>query len=62
VNHLRVDALGNRRCRKRHFARLFAVIREYLEAMKLGRFSYRPGFACSWCDYREKGCGEWDGA
>ncbi len=44
----------------RHFARLFAVVREYLEALKVGRFSYRPGFACSWCDYREKGCGEWD--
>ena len=45
----------------RHFARLFAVVREYLDALKVGRFSYRPGFGCSWCDYREKGCGEWDG-
>ena len=44
-----------------HFARLFAVVREYLETLKVGRFSYRPGFACSWCDYREKGCGEWSG-
>ncbi len=46
---------------ERHFARLFAVVREYLDALRMGRFSYRPGFACAWCDYRDKGCGEWDG-
>ena len=33
-----------------HFARLFAVIREYLDALDRGRFNYRPGFGC--CDVR----------
>ena len=46
---------------ERHFARLFAVVREYMDALRVGRFSYRPGFGCSWCDYRGKGCGEWYG-
>jgi hypothetical protein len=32
-----------------------------LDALRVGRFSYRPGFGCAWCDYREVGCGEWDG-
>ena len=30
-----------------HFRRLFAVIREYLDAIHTGRFSYRPGWGCS---------------
>ena len=43
-----------------HFRRLFAVIREYLDALDSGRFNYRPGFGCSMCDYREQ-CQNWNG-
>jgi CRISPR/Cas system-associated exonuclease Cas4 (RecB family) len=43
-----------------HFRRLLAVIREYLDALDAGRFSYRPGFGCSMCDYREQ-CSRWAG-
>jgi len=35
-----------------HFRRLFAVVREYLDALAAGRFNYRPGWGCSMCDYR----------
>jgi hypothetical protein len=44
-----------------HFARLFSVIREYLDALNAGRFSYRPGFGCSMCDFRESHCCRWSG-
>jgi putative RecB family exonuclease len=43
-----------------HFARLFSVIREYLDALDTGRFNYRPGFGCGMCDYRER-CSKWAG-
>ena len=43
-----------------HFRRLFAVVREYLDALDSGRFNYRPGFGCGMCDYREH-CRGWDG-
>jgi CRISPR/Cas system-associated exonuclease Cas4 (RecB family) len=43
-----------------HFRRLFAVIREYLDALDSGRFNYRPGFGCGMCDYREE-CRNWSG-
>ena len=43
-----------------HFRRLFAVIREYLDALDSGRFNYRPGFGCGMCDYRRE-CQVWDG-
>ena len=36
----------------RHFARLFAVIRAYLDDLHAGRFVYRPGWGCMACDYR----------
>lgn len=32
-----------------HFRRLFAVIREYLDALDSGRFNFRPGFGCGMC-------------
>jgi CRISPR/Cas system-associated exonuclease Cas4 (RecB family) len=41
-----------------HFRRLFAVIREYLDALDSGRFNYRPGFGCAMCDYRRE-CQAW---
>lgn len=44
-----------------HFCRLFAVIREYLEALDSGRFNYRPGYGCTMCDYRQE-CQGWNGA
>jgi len=43
-----------------HFRRLFAVIREYLNALDSGRFNYRPGFGCAMCDYRRE-CQNWSG-
>jgi CRISPR/Cas system-associated exonuclease Cas4 (RecB family) len=43
-----------------HFSRLFAVVREYLDALDSGRFNYRPGFGCGMCDYREH-CARWSG-
>ena len=42
-----------------HFARLFAVVREYLDALDAGRFNYRPGFGCAMCDFRESHCQRW---
>ena len=44
-----------------HFARLFAVIREYLDAVNSGRFNYRPGFGCGMCDFRNGPCARWQG-
>ena len=35
-------------------ARLFAVIREYLDAIHAGRFNYRPAWTCSVCDFRQR--------
>ncbi len=43
------------------FRRLFAVIREYLDALDSGRFNYRPGWTCSMCDFRESRCRQWAG-
>jgi putative RecB family exonuclease len=43
-----------------HFKRLFAVVREYLDALDAGRFNYRPGFGCGMCDYRTE-CARWGG-
>jgi len=42
-----------------HLRRLFAVIRAYLDDLDAGRFVYRPGFACSMCDFRETHCRAW---
>ena len=44
-----------------HFRRLFAVIREYLDALDAGRFNYRPGFHCGMCDFATSQCREWNG-
>jgi hypothetical protein len=46
---------------ERHFARLFAVIREYIDALYVGRFSYRPGWGCAMCDFRNTHCQGWPG-
>ena len=42
-----------------HFRRLFAVIREYLDALDSGRFNFRPGFGCGMCDFRTGPCRAW---
>jgi len=55
----RVDVHRYERRSQRHMARLFAVIREYLRAIDLGEFHYRPGFNCMFCDVRQP-CIEWD--
>jgi putative RecB family exonuclease len=43
-----------------HFKRLFAVIREYLDALDAGRFNFRPGFHCGMCDHQTR-CRNWAG-
>ena len=45
----------------RHFHRLFAVVREYLDALDHGQFNFRPGWTCGSCDYRESVCAGWHG-
>ncbi|MCY2991692.1 MAG: PD-(D/E)XK nuclease family protein [Planctomycetota bacterium] len=44
-----------------HFRRLFAVIREYLDALDRGQFNFRPGFHCGMCDFARSQCREWSG-
>ena len=44
-----------------HFRRLFAIVREYLEALDSGRFNFRPGWGCGVCDFRESRCRVWAG-
>jgi putative RecB family exonuclease len=44
-----------------HFRRLFAVIREYLDALDSGRFNFRPGLGCGMCDFRNTHCARWAG-
>jgi hypothetical protein len=44
-----------------HFRRLFAVLREYLDALHAGRFNYRPGWGCGMCDFRSSRCSTWAG-
>jgi len=44
-----------------HLRRLFALIREYLDALDRRQFVFRPGLACSYCDYRDGPCRRWQG-
>ncbi len=44
-----------------HFGRLFALIREYLDALDSGRFNFRPGWGCSMCEHRDAHCRRWCG-
>jgi serine/threonine-protein kinase RIO1 len=44
-----------------HLGRLFAVIREYLDALDRGRFNYRPGWGCSMRDFKDSHCRRWAG-
>lgn len=44
-----------------HFGRLFAVVREYLDALDTGRFPFRPGWGCATCEWRETHCRQGSG-
>ena len=44
-----------------HFRRLFAVIREYLDALDAGRFNFRPTWGCSMCEFTDSHCRQWSG-
>ena len=44
-----------------HLRRLFAVIREYLDALDVGRFNFRPNWGCSMCDFCGSHCRQWSG-
>jgi putative RecB family exonuclease len=46
---------------EQHFSRLFAVIRDYLDALHSGRFTFRPSWGCSSCEFRETHCRAWAG-
>jgi putative RecB family exonuclease len=46
---------------KQHFQRLFAVIREYLDALDSRRFTFRPSWGCASCDYCHTHCRAWAG-
>lgn len=45
----------------RHFRRLFAVIREYLDDLNFGQFVFRLGLGCGMCEFRASHCGRWSG-
>jgi putative RecB family exonuclease len=44
-----------------HFRRLLAAIRAYLDNLDTGRYVFRPGLGCSFCDYRDDHCRRWSG-
>lgn len=46
---------------EQHFRRLFTLIREYLDCLDAGRFSIRPGWACSTCEFSGAHCLGWRG-
>ena len=46
---------------ERHFRRLFAIFRTYLDNLESGRIVYRPSWACSSCDYCGSHCQTWCG-
>jgi len=46
---------------ERHFGRLFAVLRAYLDDLDAGRFVVRPGLHCGMCDFCEDRCRQWGG-
>lgn len=46
---------------QRHFRRLFAVIRAYLEDLHSGRFVFRPSWGCVSCEFCNGACRSWSG-
>jgi hypothetical protein len=39
---------------EKHFSRLFAVIRAYLDDLDSGKYLFRPGLGCGMCDFRRQ--------
>ncbi len=37
---------------EKHFGRLFAVVRAYIDDLDSGRFLFRPGLGCAMCEFR----------
>lgn len=46
---------------ERHFRRLFAAIRAYLDDLDRGQYVFRPGLGCGMCEYRDDHCQRWSG-
>lgn len=46
---------------EQHYRRLFAIIREYLDCLHSGRFTIRPGWGCSSCEFCGTRCRSWQG-
>ena len=44
---------------ERHFRRLFAVIRAYLDDMHSARFVFRPIWGCASCEFCQSACRSW---
>jgi hypothetical protein len=38
----------------KHFSRLFAVVRAYLDDVDSGKYLFRPGLGCGMCDFRRQ--------
>ena len=38
---------------EKHFGRLFAVVRAYIDDLDSGRFLFRPGLGCAMCEFRK---------
>jgi putative RecB family exonuclease len=47
---------------ERHFRRLFAVIRAYLDDLHSDRFVFRPSWGCASCEFCDGPCKGWAGA
>ncbi len=46
---------------QRHFRRLFAAVRAYLDDLDRGQYVFRPGMGCNMCEYRDDYCQRWLG-
>ncbi len=46
---------------QRHFRRLFAAIRAYLDDLDRGQYVFRPGMGCNMCEFRDDHCQQWLG-
>ena len=46
---------------EKHFSRLFAILRAYLDDLDRGEFIPRPGFGCSMCPFAAGECLAWSG-
>ena len=44
-----------------HYLRLFAVIRDYLDALDAGNYVIRPSHLCTACEFSSSHCAQWVG-